>query len=120
MNLKEAIKMGIGAHGMWKQRLLDAIKTGKSEWTPAIVCKDDQCDFGKWLYSCSPQDNGTAHYKQVKSLHAEFHLEAADILRLALAGNKEEASKAIAHGSRYASVSSNLIREMMNWNSKAA
>ena len=53
MSTTDAITKGIGAHGMWKQRILDAIKTGKSEWTPEIVCQDNQCEFGKWLYSCS-------------------------------------------------------------------
>ena len=120
MNLKEAITKGIGAHGMWKQRLLEAIKSGQSEWSPVTVCKDDQCEFGKWLYSCSAQDKASTYFERVKSLHSEFHKEAAEVLRLALAGKKQEATTAIAFDSNYGRVSSHFIREMMNWQGKAA
>jgi len=47
VSIKEAITKGIGAHGMWKQRIIDAINKGESEWTPAIVAQDNQCEFGK-------------------------------------------------------------------------
>ena len=60
MSTKDAIIAGIGAHGMWKQRLIDAIRTGESQWTPEIVCQDDQCDFGKWLYSCGAHEKASS------------------------------------------------------------
>src|SRR3569833_2619986 len=66
MSTKDAITAGIAAHGMWKQRLIDAINTGKSTWSPATVKLDNQCEFGKWLYSCSPQERGSAHYAKIK------------------------------------------------------
>ena len=118
MSLKDAISKGIGAHGMWKQRLISAINTGKSEWTPAVVCQDNQCEFGKWLYSCSPQDKSSPHFNEVKNLHAHFHKEAAEVLRLALASKKQEASKAIDTGSKYHEISAKLTKEMMAWRSK--
>jgi len=117
MSTKDAISKGIGAHGMWKQRLLDAIKTGQSEWTPAIVCQDNQCEFGKWLYSCSSQEKLSPHYNSVKELHATFHKTAADVLTLALASKKPEAEKEIAPGSQYAIASGALTKEMMAWKS---
>jgi hypothetical protein len=115
MSTKDAITGGIGAHGKWKQRLLDAIKTGQSEWTPSIVCQDNQCDFGKWLYSCSAEEQSSPHYSTVKRLHADFHKTAADVLTLALAGKKDDAEKAVDFGSDYAKVSGSLTKEMMAW-----
>ena len=115
MSTKDAITKGIGAHGMWKQRLLDAIKTGQSEWTPAIVCKDNQCEFGKWLYSCSSQEQSSSHYNSVKDLHANFHQSASKVLELALKGNKIEAEAAIGVGSEYMTASGALTKEMMSW-----
>ena len=115
MSTKDAITKGIGAHGMWKQRLLDAIKTGQSEWTPDVVCQDNQCEFGKWLYSCSPQEKSSPHYNNVKDLHAKFHKTAANVLTLALANKKSEAEKEIAPGSEYATNSGALTKEMMEW-----
>jgi len=115
MNLKEAITKGIGAHGLWKQRLIDAINTGKSQWTPASVCQDNQCDFGKWLYTTSPADRKSPHFEKVRGLHAQFHKTAADILKLALASKKQEATAAIGDNSTYRTLSTNLTKEMMAW-----
>lgn len=117
MSTTDAITKGIGAHGMWKQRILDAIKTGKSEWTPEIVCQDNQCEFGKWLYSCSTDEKSSPHYSNVKNLHAEFHKTAAKVLTLAITNNKAEAEKEIAPGSEYINNSMALTKEMMAWKS---
>ena len=115
MSTKDAISKGIGAHGMWKQRLVTAINTGESEWTPAIVCQDNQCDFGKWLYSCSAQEKSSPHFNKVKGLHANFHVSAAKVLELALSGKKSEAEDAIKSGNDYMDTSVALTKEMMSW-----
>ena len=115
MNTKHSINKGISEHGMWKQRIVKAIESGKSEWTPSIVRQDNQCEFGKWLYSCTEQEKNSPHYQTVKELHAKFHTTAAGVLELALTGNKSEASKAIGSGSDYKSISVSLTGEMMKW-----
>jgi len=120
MNTKEAITKGIGAHGMWKQRLIDAINTGESEWTPEVVCQDNQCEFGKWLYSCTPAEKTSEHYETIKELHANFHKIASDVLTLALSDKKTEAENAIGKTSDYKSVSTSLTMEMMKWKSKVS
>ena len=113
MSTKDAITKGIGEHGMWKQRLLDAMNTGQSEWAPDTVRQDNQCKFGKWLYSCSPQEKSSPHYNNVKGLHAKFHKTAANVLTLALANKQSEAEKEIAPGGEYATISAALTKEMM-------
>jgi len=115
VSLEQEIVKGIGAHGLWKQRIVDAIKTGQSEWVPGKVRLDNQCEFGKWLYSCSSADKSTGHFEKVKILHADFHKVAAGVLDLALKGNKDEAQSAIAMKSDYRSISSSLTKEMMAW-----
>ena len=115
MSTKDAITKGIAAHGMWKQRLIDAIKTGQSEWTPEIVCQDNQCEFGKWLYSCSPVEKSSPHYNKILNLHADFHKTAAHVLELALKENTTEAEEKISAESEYATTSRTLTREMMDW-----
>lgn len=119
MSSKEAITAGIAAHGMWKQRLIDAINTGKSAWTPATVQLDNQCEFGKWLHSCPPSQRSPAHYAKIKELHALFHQEAAKVLELALKGKKSAAETAISATSKYREYSAALTREMMAWKSEA-
>ena len=117
MSTKDAIAKGIGAHGMWKQRLIKAIESGESEWTPDIVCQDNQCEFGKWLYSCTPEEKSSAHFANVKDLHAQFHQSAAKVLTLALEHKKVEAEREIESGSEYAKKSNALTKEMMAWKS---
>ncbi len=115
MSLKLKIAQGVSSHSKWKQRLIDAISTGQSQWTPDVVCKDDQCEFGKWLYSCEEQDRSSPHYAAVKTLHAEFHKEAAEVLAFALSNKKQQAMDAIKTGSKYLVTSTKLTQEMMAW-----
>jgi len=115
MSIKDEIHKGIGAHGMWKHRITDAINTGKSEWSPPLVRQDNQCEFGKWLHACQAGDKTPVHYDKVKELHAQFHKAAADVLQLALAGKKAEAEAAIALKSEYKMASSALTSQMMAW-----
>ena len=111
----DQITASIGAHGMWKQRIVNAIDTGTCEWTPETVQTDCNCEFGKWLHSCDGATQSSPHYQEVRRLHAEFHKVAADVLSLALAGQKDKASSAIEHNGTYANISGDLVREMMNW-----
>jgi hypothetical protein len=115
MSIEDEISKGIGAHGKWKQRILTAVETGQSEWTPETVRQDNQCDFDKWLYSCSSLDKVSPHYEKVKELHAHFHTVAGGVLDMALTGDKKEAESAVNMDSEYRVVSSKLTSEMMAW-----
>jgi methyl-accepting chemotaxis protein len=112
---KSMITKAIGAHGMWKNRLNDAMDTGKSEFTPERVAPDNLCDFGKWLYSLPAGDRGSEHGAKVQRLHAAFHKEAAAVLRLCLAGQKQNAQKSMAAGGAYAQTSADLTYAMTDW-----
>ena len=115
MSFRLEIANGLNSHGDWKQRLIDAINTGKSDWEPHLVCKDNQCEFGKWLYSCDETAKKSPHYETVRALHADFHRAAAEILTLALANEKPAALKAISTGSPYLVTSTKLTQELMAW-----
>jgi methyl-accepting chemotaxis protein len=113
--MKAEITAAINAHGAWKERLKTAIETGKSEFTPDTVSPDSNCAFGKWLYSLSGADTQTPNYAEVKELHAKFHKVAADVLKTALDGKKEEAAKKMELQSDYVQTSSSLILAMGRW-----
>ncbi|MCC6208727.1 MAG: CZB domain-containing protein [Gammaproteobacteria bacterium] len=114
---KDEIDKAIGAHGMWKSRLKQTIETGKSDTSVDTIRQDTQCNFGKWLNggSLSAADKSSASYRTVRDLHAEFHKSAAHVAELAITGHKEEASKLLAFGGEFASVSSRLTSAMMDW-----
>jgi methyl-accepting chemotaxis protein len=116
MSTHNEIDKAISAHGMWKQKLRQAIDTGECESTPERVKCDNNCSFGKWLYErIDPQVKNMPQYHDVVALHAKFHKEAGAILALALEGHKNEAKQCLALGSEFSKVSANLTKKMHEW-----
>jgi len=118
MVTREAIDAALSAHAQWKKRLQDAIATGKSEFKADAVKKDDGCQFGQWLYGLTGEDTKSDMYTKVKSLHADFHKTAGDILELALTGKKEEALKKLEAGGPYGSATGKLVLALQAWKDK--
>lgn len=117
MTTHEQIVKAIGTHGLWKTRLQKAIDQGVSDISAGAAGQDNQCDFGKWLYSgdLSAQARSSQYYQQCRDLHKQFHLEAAKVLGLALSNKKVEASRAIGLQSEFANCSAALTKAMMDW-----
>jgi methyl-accepting chemotaxis protein len=114
--MKDEIRKAIGAHGLWKTRLKDAIQTGKSEFTVEGVGKDNNCEFGQWLYGTAKADTRYAkRFETVRRLHADFHKEVARILELALKGGKDSALAALGDNTPFHKLSAELTMEMMSW-----
>lgn len=114
---KEEIDKAIGAHGMWKVRLKQAIETGKSDVSVETIRQDNQCNFGKWLYGATlgATDKASGHYKSVRELHAEFHKCAARVAELALSGDKAKAEQMLSLSGEFSATSSKLTAAMMEW-----
>lgn len=117
MDTKEQIDKAMVAHGMWKMRLRIAINSGQSDFDPLVVRTDNQCEFGKWLYSL--QDTSSPFYEQVRTLHASFHTAAADVLTKALNGNSKEALSSMNVGGDYDQISSALSDKLQEWKDNA-
>ena len=115
-----AIDKAIGAHGAWKQKLTAAAEGNGGALKVETVRVDDACAFGKWFYSQEGSFRASEMGKKVRSLHADFHRTAADVLELALAGRKAEAHAALARGSKFALLSSRLTTLMMEWKTSLA
>ena len=113
------IDRAIAAHARWKSHLRQAIETGKSDWTPEGVRPDNLCEFGRWLLERSPAEKATDQFRTVRDLHARFHLEASQVLALALASHREQAAAAMAIGSTFATVSSKLTTALTAWKKQA-
>jgi hypothetical protein len=120
MEIVEAADRAIAAHAKWKYRLMDAIDSGQSECRVVDVRANDACEFGKWLASLPLSERLSSRYQQVQSLHAEFHVLASNVLELALSGRAQEATAAMALGSRFAAVSSQLTMAILAWKDLAS
>jgi hypothetical protein len=117
----EQVNAAVAAHGQWKARLRDAISTGSSEFQVAVVSQDAQCVFGKWLYGEGKTSfPSAADREKVRTLHAEFHREAAKVLALAVSGKAKEASLALEPGSPFSKISGSLVSTLTHLRSAAA
>lgn len=90
----------IEAHRKWKQRLTAyAEGTSSESLDHAVICRDDQCALGKWIYG-----NGvtyTGHlplFHQLKAKHAQFHISASQVVELVQHAQKDAAMELIQNG----------------------
>ncbi len=90
----------IEAHIKWKSRLESYIQgTSSEELKAEVICRDDQCPLGKWIYSTGGERFGTIDtFGDMKGHHALFHQCAGRIVETAQAGNKDEAMRLLQYG----------------------
>ncbi len=119
-SVEAMITKAIGAHGAWKKRLCTAISDGTHKEDVTVVAQDDQCEFGRWLHGSKPTGPDQAHHQAAKTLHAAFHKETANTLRLVSAGNRAQAKTSIATGGAFAEASRVLTKTMIEWRQSAA
>ena len=114
--LKTEIRAAIAAHRIWAVRLREAAETQISDYTPEGVRTDSRCVFGKFLMQrVPPAERDSPHFFNCKRLHAEFHVAAAKVLELALAGRRAEAEQALADHGDFGRLSGSLTEAMIRW-----
>lgn len=119
MTSANEIDAALMAHAQWKQRLRDAVETGRSDFDPVTVRRDDACDFGRWLYSLPRDEQATEDFARIRTLHSDFHRTAGDILDMALSGRGDEALKELDTGGSYGPTSGKLVLALQKWKSKS-
>ena len=90
----------IEAHIKWKTRLESYIQgTSNEDLKVEVICRDDQCPLGKWIYSTGGERFGTIDtFGEMKGQHALFHQCAGRVLDTAQQGRKEEAMRLLQYG----------------------
>jgi hypothetical protein len=119
MGYKDDIDKALNGHGAWRQRLITVIATGNSDVQVAQIQVDNACNFGKWFYGLPADVRAQEICKKVQKLHADFHVEAAKVLGLGLAGKKAEAEKAMAFGGPFMDISGKLTLALNQWKTVA-
>jgi methyl-accepting chemotaxis protein len=84
---------------------------------PKVVCRDDQCDLGKWIHERKKIDKGAEHAELARE-HAAFHVHAASVLD-AVAANKAQEAQQILDGP-YARISAKVVMLIKQLREKAA
>ncbi|SCZ51878.1 CZB domain-containing protein [Thiohalomonas denitrificans] len=103
----------IEAHVSWKIRLGDYINGTSEEVLDAdIVCRDDQCPLGKWIYGQGGELFGDhPKFPTVRDTHMEFHRCAGDVIRLVDSG-KIDAARDMLNKGDYAKYSHRIKSEL--------
>ncbi|MBK9516686.1 MAG: CZB domain-containing protein [Anaeromyxobacter sp.] len=112
--LVQHLRAALAAHELWRSHLVSAVLTGKATMTVPEARSEDRCDFGRWLLRLGRLPE-VPQVAQVAALHARFHEEAADVLDLALAGRRADATRAIGPGSRFDQASQELTAALGAW-----
>lgn len=87
----------IGAHVTWKQRLTTYLAgTSKETLDPEAIRLDDRCALGKWIYGDEQAMSTLSRFGEVRSLHAQFHQYAAEVVSRHQAGNTVDAEKLLS------------------------
>ena len=92
------IETAIASHENWKLRLkLYLAGTSQEVFSPDVVCLDNRCALGKWIYS-----KGSLHlgkypgFSALQTHHKLFHHTSSNIVSLVQAGKKPEAEKILS------------------------
>lgn len=93
-------KTAVDAHMKWKVRLESYINGSSEEQLKVeVVCRDDQCPLGKWIYDKGGEKFGFSEtFFDMKAHHALFHRSAGGVLAAAQAGEKAAALKLLHSG----------------------
>lgn len=102
------------AHQDWKKRLLQCVCDNCNEsLDPERIAKDNLCALGMWLYERKAQNlvlsaDTHALFTRLLEDHAQFHLAAAQVAKMALEGQSKDALAQL-QGGDYARISNRVI-----------
>lgn len=89
LNFQEAIQ----AHLKWKARLRNYVGGISHEiFDSKIVCRDDQCQLGKWIHGPGKEHSHVPAFIQLKGEHAAFHKAAAEVVVAVQSGDTQAVS----------------------------
>ncbi len=106
----------IQAHSNWKIKLFGyASGASKEKLDPVAVGKDNACALGQWLYGDGKKAMaGSAEYGEVMRAHADFHRQAAALVRMIEAGQQSTVIAQLNDGhSRYRECSQKVVGLLM-------
>ncbi|HHB92074.1 MAG TPA: hypothetical protein ENK59_02530 [Thioploca sp.] len=106
----ETIDKAIWAHSRWKIYLKQAIETGESNFNVKDTSNPHACVFGQWLDS--KDGKNLPDYDIIVELHTNFHIEASNILDLALKGHANEATSKMQMGSKFSQLTAKLVNRL--------
>jgi len=109
MNFDDAIK----AHVAWKIKLSSYIKNPDHSLLHNEVCKDNNCELGKWIYGEGSKFSKLPEYNVLKMEHIRFHKAASEIVKKADNGGNASEEVALGAKSDFADASNKVVTAIM-------
>ncbi len=106
------LDVAIGAHRNWKDRLTNYLEGHSTEdLRPEVICHDDRCDLGKWIYSDGQKQLGQyPMFIELRAVHKIFHQQASSVVALHQSG-KLDAAKWLLDG-EYTKTSNRIVSRL--------
>src|SRR5580698_7271978 len=99
----------IGKHSKWKLQLRHSLEQQDGSLHPDEVRVDHKCFLGKWIYGEGAQHSSLPEYRNLKFVHARFHVVASDLVRKANSGDSVSEQTAPCANSEFSMSSSAVV-----------
>jgi methyl-accepting chemotaxis protein len=77
------------------------------------VYKDDQCPLGRWIYGPGRAHADKREYTELKTVHAEFHRSAGQLLEVANQGRSVANRMTLGSDSAFSRSSSAIVKAIL-------
>jgi methyl-accepting chemotaxis protein len=110
----------IKAHIDWKMKLGKYINNPDGSLDPKVVCTDNNCALGKWLYGDGAQfkNEYPEDYENLRQSHAEFHKIAGSIIEKIDKKDFDQAKFLLSPNGPYMKVSDRTVELIRNLKAK--
>jgi hypothetical protein len=108
----------IAAHSSWKGKLKTYLRKPDRSLDANAVASDSQCALGKWLYADGAKHSALPEFKELQSLHANFHRAAADLIKRADAGENVAEEAALGANSAFSATSTQVVQVILKLKAK--
>lgn len=115
MDFNEAIK----AHSDWKMKLKGYLRNPDGSLKAIDVSRDNKCALGQWIYGEGAKWSALPEYEILKTEHAKFHKEAAQVITKADSGQNITEEIALGANSGFSEASASVVGAIMKMRTKA-
>lgn len=109
----------IKGHREWKLKLSNYIKKPDGSLKVEIVCQDNKCPLGQWIYGSGLRWETHSEYGVLKTEHAKFHKSASEVIAIADTKQNLNEEELIGDKSAFGQASTNTINAIMAIKAKA-
>jgi hypothetical protein len=115
--LKNLLFEAMTTHVCCKDCLRHAIETGVCNPPSEVIRQETMCEFGKWLDSSDLTSEilDSPHYTNIRKIHVDFHLAAAEVMTMVEIANVEQALQMMSHEGSYTMHANKLRQEFLSW-----